>query len=148
MSDQYWRPPLVNSLTTTFVKPPKKATMPWAVLAPLDTNQDGILLREARSQNMKDASPTPQDEELDQEINNLEAIHQQVEKRREKCFGCLSYKRRLTKQLKRCDTLHMMLNTKSIDNTKEIFGRKTPNMKICGMKLLTMTILLLMMPLL
>jgi hypothetical protein len=83
-SNQHWRPPPVNSLTTTFVMSPKKTTVPGAVLAPLDTNKDIILLREARSQKSKAASPTPQDEELDQEINNLEAMHQQVEKRREK----------------------------------------------------------------
>jgi serine/threonine-protein kinase RIO1 len=64
--------------------PLKKTTVPGDVLAPLDTNQDGILLREAHGQKRKDASPTPQDEELDQEISNLEAIHQQVEKRMEK----------------------------------------------------------------
>jgi hypothetical protein len=55
-----------------------------AVLAPLDTNQDRVLLRVTRTQKKKATSPTPQDEELDQEIRNLEAIHQQVEKRREK----------------------------------------------------------------
>jgi hypothetical protein len=49
----------------------------------LDTNQDIILLREARSHKRKAASPTPQEDELDQEINNLEVIHQQVEKRKE-----------------------------------------------------------------
>jgi hypothetical protein len=48
------------------------------------TNQDGILLREGRSEKRKATSPTPQDEELDQGIRDLEAIHQQVEKRREK----------------------------------------------------------------
>jgi hypothetical protein len=64
--------------------PPKKTTVPEVVLAPLNTNQDGILLKEARSQKRKAASPTPQDEELDQEMNNLEAIHQHVENRREK----------------------------------------------------------------
>jgi hypothetical protein len=32
------------------------------------------------SQKRKATSPTPQDEELDQEISNLEVIHQQVEK--------------------------------------------------------------------
>jgi tRNA C32,U32 (ribose-2'-O)-methylase TrmJ len=58
--------------------------VPGAVLIPLYTNQDRILLREARSQNRKAASPTPQDEELDQEISSLEAIHQQVDKRKEK----------------------------------------------------------------
>jgi hypothetical protein len=64
--------------------PPKKTAAPWAALAPLDTDQDGLLLREAQSQNRKVASPTPHDEELDQEIRDLEAIHQQVERRREK----------------------------------------------------------------
>jgi hypothetical protein len=39
--------------------PPKKATTPGAVLALLDTNQEGLLLREARSQKRKDISPTP-----------------------------------------------------------------------------------------
>jgi hypothetical protein len=58
--------------------------VPRDVLAPLDTNQDGVLLREARNQKRKATSPTPQDEELDQEISILEAIHQHVEKRREK----------------------------------------------------------------
>jgi hypothetical protein len=38
-----------------------------AVLAPLDTNPDGVLLREAQNQKRKATSPTPQDEELDQE---------------------------------------------------------------------------------
>jgi hypothetical protein len=77
------RPPPVNSSTTTFVMLPKKTTTPGVVFAPLDTNQDRILLRGARSQKSKAARPIPQDEELDQEITNLEAIHQQVEKRRE-----------------------------------------------------------------
>jgi hypothetical protein len=128
--------------------PSKNTTVPGAVLAPLDTNQDGILLREARSQKRKASSPTSQDDELDQEISNLEAIHQQVEKRREKCFGCLSCRRRLMKQLKRCETSHMILSTKSIDNTKETFGRKAPTTKTCGTKLLTTIIFLLMMLLL
>jgi hypothetical protein len=54
--------------------PPKTMGL-GVVLAPLDINQDGILLREAQSQKRMAASPTPQDEELDQEISNLEAIH-------------------------------------------------------------------------
>jgi hypothetical protein len=64
--------------------PPKKAVAPGAALAPLDTNQEGLLLRETRSQKRKAISPTPQEEELDQEIRDLEAIHQQEERRREK----------------------------------------------------------------
>jgi hypothetical protein len=39
---------------------------------------------EARSQKRKAISPTPQKEELDQEIRDLEVIHQQVERRRKK----------------------------------------------------------------
>jgi hypothetical protein len=45
----------------------------------LDTNQE--TLREARSQKRKASSPTPQEEELDQEIKDLKAIHQQVQRK-------------------------------------------------------------------
>jgi hypothetical protein len=64
--------------------PPKKAIAPGAALAPLGINQEGLPLREARNQKKKTISPTPQEEELDQEIKDLEVIHQQVERRREK----------------------------------------------------------------
>jgi hypothetical protein len=67
---------------STFVMPPKKTAAPRAALQPLDVNQE--TLREARSQKRKATSPTPQEEELDQEIRDLEAIHQQVQKKREK----------------------------------------------------------------
>jgi hypothetical protein len=56
--------------------PPKKSSALGAALQPLDVNQE--TLREARSQKRKAASPTPQEEELDQDIRDLEAIHQQV----------------------------------------------------------------------
>jgi hypothetical protein len=59
---------------STFVMPPKKTTMPGAALQPLDTNQE--TLQEARSQKWKATSPTPQEEELEQEIRDLEAIYQ------------------------------------------------------------------------
>jgi hypothetical protein len=49
---------------------------------PLDVNQE--TLREARSPKRKATSPTAQEEKLDQEIRDLEAIHQQVQKKREK----------------------------------------------------------------
>jgi hypothetical protein len=52
--------------------------VPGAALQPLDTNQDALSLREARSQNRKATSPTLQEEQLDQEIRDLEVIHQQV----------------------------------------------------------------------
>jgi hypothetical protein len=62
--------------------PPKKASTLGAALQPLDVNQE--TLREARSQKRKATSPTPQEEELDQEIRDLEAIHQQVQRKKEK----------------------------------------------------------------
>jgi hypothetical protein len=69
---------------STFVMPPKKTTTPGAALQPLDTNQEMLSLREARSQKRKATSPTLQEEELDQEIRNLEIIHQQVQRKKEK----------------------------------------------------------------
>jgi hypothetical protein len=63
--------------------PPKKTSSGLgATLQPLDIIQD--TLHEARTQKRKATSPTPQEEELDQEIRDLEAIHQQVERKREK----------------------------------------------------------------
>jgi hypothetical protein len=62
--------------------PPKKASGLGAALHSLDINQE--TLREARSQKRKATSPTPQEEELDQEIRDLEAIHQQVQRKKEK----------------------------------------------------------------
>jgi hypothetical protein len=63
----------------TFVMPPKKASGLGAALQPLDVNQE--TLHEARRQKRKATSPTPQEEELDQEIRDLEAIHQQVQRK-------------------------------------------------------------------
>jgi hypothetical protein len=64
--------------------PPRKTTAPGAALQPLDTNQETLPLREARTQKRKATSPTLQEEELDQEIRDLEAIHQQVQRKKEK----------------------------------------------------------------
>jgi hypothetical protein len=65
--------------------PPKKASATGvATLQPLDPNQDVLSLREARSQKMKATSPTPPEDDLDQEIQNLEMLHQQVQRKKEK----------------------------------------------------------------
>jgi hypothetical protein len=65
--------------------PPKKVSAPGAAaLQPLDTNQETLSLREARIQKRKATSPTLQEEELDQEIRNMEIIHQQVQRKKEK----------------------------------------------------------------
>jgi hypothetical protein len=68
----------VNSLdhlrqALTFVMPLKKSSGPGAALQSMDVNQE--TLHKARNQKRKATSPTPQ-EELDQEIRDLEAIHQ------------------------------------------------------------------------
>jgi hypothetical protein len=64
--------------------PPKKTIAPGAALQPLDTNQEMLSLREARRQKRKATSTTLQEEDLDQEIRNLEVIHQQVQRKKEK----------------------------------------------------------------
>jgi hypothetical protein len=65
--------------------PPKKASATGAAaLRPLDPNQETLSLQEARSQKRKATSPTPQEDELDQEIRNMEMLHQQVQKKKEK----------------------------------------------------------------
>jgi hypothetical protein len=65
--------------------PPKKASATGAAaLRPLDPNQETLSLREARSEKRKATSPTLQEEELDQEIRNMEMLHQQVQRKKEK----------------------------------------------------------------
>jgi hypothetical protein len=65
--------------------PPKKVSATGAAaLQPLDPNQENLSLREAQSQKRKATSPTLQEEELDQEIRNMEIIHQQVQRKKEK----------------------------------------------------------------
>jgi hypothetical protein len=65
--------------------PPKKASATGAAtLHPLDPNQDVLSLREALSQKRKAASPTPPEDDLDQEIQNLEILQQQVQRKKEK----------------------------------------------------------------
>jgi hypothetical protein len=75
--------------------PPKKAISPGAALQPLDINQEGLSLREARNQKRKTTSPTPQKEELDQEIRDLEAIHQQVQRKREKMLRVAEFQKKI-----------------------------------------------------
>jgi hypothetical protein len=65
--------------------PPKKVSaLEAATLQPLDPNQETLSHREARRQKRKATSPTPQEDELDQEIRNMKMLHQQVQKKKEK----------------------------------------------------------------
>src|SRR5699024_3777229 len=60
---------------------PKKASATGAAaLQPLDHNQETISLRGARSQKRKAVSPTPPEDEIDQEIRDMEMLHQQVQR--------------------------------------------------------------------
>jgi hypothetical protein len=74
---------------------PKKAIVLGATLQPLDTNQEGLSLREAQNQKRKATNPTPQEQELDQEIRYLEAIHQQVQGKREKMLRLAKLQRKI-----------------------------------------------------
>jgi hypothetical protein len=103
--------PTSSDLTTTTHTIPKKATTS-SVLQTLDTNQgDEALLREARNQKRKAISPEPQDQELDQEINNLEAIHQQLEKRREKVLCLYELQKKIDEATEKCATLKRRTRT-------------------------------------
>jgi hypothetical protein len=65
--------------------PPKKVSATGAAaLQPLDPNQETLSLRVARSQKRKATSPMPQEDDLDQEIRNMEMLHQQVQRKKEK----------------------------------------------------------------
>jgi hypothetical protein len=72
--------------------PPKKSSVLGVALQPLDISQD--TLREARSQKRKATSPTPQ-EELDQEIRDLEAIHQHVQRKKEKMLRLANVQKKI-----------------------------------------------------
>jgi hypothetical protein len=76
--------------------PPKKVSvLGAAALQPLDPNQETLSLREARSQKRKATSPTPQEDELDQEIRNMEMLHQQVQKKKEKMARLANLQRQI-----------------------------------------------------
>jgi hypothetical protein len=78
--------------------PPKKASGLGAALQPLDVNQD--TLHEAQTQKRKATSPTPQEDELDQEIRDFEAIHQQVERKREKMLRLSDHLKKINEAAK------------------------------------------------
>jgi hypothetical protein len=81
--------------------PPKKASATGAAaLQPLDSNQETLSLREARSKKRKATSPTPQEDQLDQEIRNMEMLHQQVQKKKEKMARLADLQRQIDEATK------------------------------------------------
>jgi hypothetical protein len=126
--------------------PPKKTTAPGAALQPLDTNQDTLSVREARSQKRKTTSPTLHEEELYQEIRDLEAIHQQVQWKKEKMLRLADLQRKLMKQLRKCVISLRMTKTEG-PNTGS-FVKKAQSIKMNGTTIFTMVTSLSMMLLL
>jgi hypothetical protein len=122
---------------------PKKTTVLGAALQPLDTNQETISLREARSQKKKGTSPTPQEEELDQEIRDLEAIHRQVQKKMEKMLRLADLQKKIDEAAKEMCILLRMIETEG-PNTGSV-DKKVQSMMMNGMVTFNMAILLLMM---
>jgi hypothetical protein len=117
--------------------PQKKGSAPGAAaLQPLDTNQETLCLREARSQKRKATSPTLQEEELDQEIRDMELIHQKCNGRRRRWRGWPIFKGRSTKLLKKCVILLKMKKTEG-PNTGS-FVKKAYSTKMDGMMILIM----------
>jgi hypothetical protein len=128
--------------------PSKKITAPGAALQPLDTNQEtlSLSLREARSQKRKATSPTLQEEELDQEIRDLEIIHQQVQRKRRRWLDWPTFRRRSMKLPRKCVILLKMIMTEG-PNTGS-FVKRAHSTKKNGTMILIMVALPLMMLLL
>jgi hypothetical protein len=77
------------------MSPKKTIALGATALQPLDTNQETLSLREAQSQKRKATSPTFQEEELDQEIRDMEIIHQQVQRKKEKMARLADLQRKI-----------------------------------------------------
>jgi hypothetical protein len=72
----------------------------------------------------KAINPGPQDDELDHEINNLEAIHQQVEKRREKTLRLSELQKmdKATKEMCNIKSHEKQYNYKDLRHEGHNFG--------------------------
>jgi hypothetical protein len=136
----------IFSKASTFVMPPKKVIAPGAALQPLDTNPETLSLREARSQKRKATIPTLQEEELDQDIRDLEIIHEQVQRKRRRWLDWTTFRRRSTKLLRKCVILLKMIMTEGLNTGS--FVKRAHSTKKNGTMILIMVALLLMMLLL
>jgi hypothetical protein len=124
--------------------PPKKFSAPGAAaLQPLDTNQETLSLREARSQKRKATSPTLQEEELDQEIKDMEIIHQQVQRKKEKMARLADLQRKVDEATE--EVRHLAQDEQDEGPNTGSFVRKAYSTRMDGMMILIMIPLLLMM---
>jgi hypothetical protein len=85
-SDQHLRPPQVitRSQQVTSCRLRNRRRLVISLCHWTQTKEIEGLLQDAKNQKRKAITNEPRDEELDREISNLEATHQQVEKRKEK----------------------------------------------------------------
>jgi hypothetical protein len=124
--------------------PLKKASATGAAaLQPLDPNQETLSLREARSQKRKTTSPTLQEEELDQEIRNMEIIHQQVQKKKEKMARLADLQRQIDEATE--EVRHLVQDEQDRRPQHRSFIKKASSTTMDGMMILVMIPLLLMM---
>jgi hypothetical protein len=124
--------------------PLKKASATGAAaLQPLDPNQETLSLREAQSQKRKATSPTPQEDELDQEIRNMEMLLQQVQKKKEKMARLADLQRQIDKPLNKYVTL--LKTSKTEGPSTGSFIKRACSTTMDGMMILIMIHLLLMM---
>jgi hypothetical protein len=121
--------------------PPKKTTVPGAALHPMDTNQETMW--EDRSQKRKATSPTPQKEELDQEIRELEAIHQQVQRKREKMLRLADLQKKIDEAAK--EMCHLTQDDQDRRPQRRCFAKKAYSMMMNGTVTFIRAIFLLMM---
>jgi hypothetical protein len=128
----------------TFVMPPKKVSAPRAAaLQPLDPNQETLSLREARSQKRKATSPTLQEEELDQEIRNMEIIHQQVQRKKEKMARLADLQRQIDEATE--EVRHLAQDEQDRRPQHRSFIKKASSTRMDGMMISIMIPLPLMM---
>jgi hypothetical protein len=123
--------------------PPKKASMIGAAtLQPLDPNQDVVSLREARSQKRKAISPTPPEDDLDQEIQKMEMLHQQVQ-RKEKMARLADLQKQIDEASE--ELRHLTQDDQNQRPRAESFIKRVSTTRMTGMKISITEILLLMM---
>ena len=124
--------------------PPKKASATGAAaLQPLDPNQETLSLREARSQKRKATSPTPQEDNLDQEIRNMEMLHQQVQRKKEKMARLADLQRQIDEASE--EVRHLTQDEQNRRPQYRELHKRASSTRMTGMKISIMEILLLMM---
>jgi hypothetical protein len=115
--------------------------VPGAALQPLDTNQDALSLREARNQKRKATSPTLQEEQIDQEIRDLEVIHQQVQRKKEKMARLADLQKKIDEAAE--EMRHLTQDDQDRSLSTESFVKRAHSTKMSG----TMTFIMLTLPL-